>query len=150
MKWSRTKQRMALKLQEIERARKRAIEARLLEARAAAEQAEQATSEAQGELLQAEISWSGHLKSASFNVELGQALGAHLLHQQRALDIRQDHERSQKCRLDEQTEIWRKIEASVRSADKNLSSARRALVKRSEASREHELSERTMWKWFGR
>jgi hypothetical protein len=150
MKWSRTKQQMVLKLQEIERARKRAAEARLLEARAAVDQAELATSEAERELHIAELSWTGHLKSARFNVELGQALGAQLLQQQRVLDRHQDRERTEKHKLDDQMEAWRKIEASVRSADKNLGWARRALVKRAEASRDQELAERTTWKWFHR
>jgi hypothetical protein len=150
MKWSRAKQQMLLKLQEIERARKRAAEARLLDARAAADEAEMARSKAEGEVHKAELSWSGHLKSARLNVELGQVLGAQLLQQQRVLDAHQDRERSEKRKLDEQTEVWRVIEASVRSADKNLGWARRALAKRAEAAREQELSERTTWKWFHR
>jgi hypothetical protein len=150
MKWSKAKRQMVLKLQEIERARKRAAEARLLDARTALDDAERAKGDAETELAGAERSWRGYLQSPGFNVELSQALSAQLLDQQRALEAQQDDERRAKRRLDEQVQVWRRIEASVTSVDRHIGLARRAAIKRTEDAREQELAERTTWKWFSR
>ena len=150
MKWSKAKQRMALKLQEIERARKQVAEARLLDARIAADDATQAKDQAAGQLADADASWRRHLGSPGFDLALGQALGAELLLSQRELETRQADETRDHARLDSAVERWRHVETAVRVGDQHLSRGRREVAKRAEASREQGLAERTTWKWFSR
>lgn len=148
MNWSKAKQRMAAELQAIERARKRAAEARLADARAVAAEAEEARAEAGAAVTQAECSWSQHLSQGSFNLELGQALGAQLVMDQHELERGDERKTKADRMLGDELRAWQGIEAIVRSGEKVLRRGQRELAKRAEAARDRELAERTTWKWF--
>lgn len=150
MKWSKAKQRMAFKLQEIERARRQAAEARLRDARIAADDATQAKDQAEDRLAHADASWGRHLGLPGFDLALGQALGTQLLLSQRELETRQADEKRDHTRLETAVERWRRVETAVRVGDQHLKRGRRELLKRAEASREQGLAEHTTWKWFSR
>lgn len=148
MKWGKERQRMALKLQDIERARKSAAEARLLSARAEVGEAQEASTTARSAVEDAERGWSDHLSSKSFNLELGLALAAQLLENQHELERREQCERETEHKLEQERHAWQKLEASVRSGDHVLRRGRREIARRAENARDHELSEQTTWKWF--
>jgi hypothetical protein len=150
VKWSRASQRMAAKLQEIERVRKQAAEARLLDARAASDEAERARLGAEGVVADAEQAWNAHLTSRWFDPGLGRAFAADILMQERALDRCRVYEQAQADELERQRDAWRRIEASVRSGERRLRRGRSKLLKAAEARREQELSDRTSWRWFSR
>ena len=148
MKWSRAKQRMATKLQDIERARKRAAEARLGDARASAAEADAAKTKAEAAVAQADRSWSDHLSSKSFGLELGQAFGAQLLQEQSRLVLSEDRKANADRTLTAEQQAWQKIDTAVRTGDDVLRRGRRQLAKSAERARDQALSDSTTWKWF--
>jgi hypothetical protein len=148
MKWSKAKQRMASKLQEIERARKRAAELRLLDARDQSAAAEQLRLEAQAELGEAEQHWHAHLISGRLDLELGKAFAVRVLSEQHGLDVKSESACEAERKVEETHQDWQKVEAAVRSGDLILGRGRRALLKRSENASDQALSDATTWKWF--
>jgi hypothetical protein len=150
MSWSASQHKMALKLQQIERARKAAAEARLAGARMDAADARDSRDEAAEALEAAEEGWAAQLKSGRLELELGKSAAAELIGKDCELGRQEDRLGAAEEQLANELEQWRSIEAKVRSGERALRTGRRMLARRGEARADQALAERTTWAWFGR
>lgn len=148
MSWSASAQRIALKLQQIERARKFAAEARVADARDEADGARRGRDDAARSLEAAEQGWAGHLASGRIDLELGKSIAAQLMREDSALMLRERGLEAAASELEAELQTWRLTEAKVRSGERALSKGRRRLAKRAQGKIDQNLAERTTWAWF--
>src|SRR4051794_4741637 len=114
------RQRMAQKLQDIERARKLASEARVAAARSEAAGALDKRDEAARSLDAAEEGWAGYLGSGFIDLELGKSVGAQVLRQESELMLRSLGLEAAEKQLESELAGWRMVEARVRSGERKL------------------------------
>ena len=150
MKWSKSNQRMAERLQSIERARKSAAELRLASAREGAVEAEERAGDARKDAQRAEQDWADHLRNGQFDVELQRALSRDVLWKEQELGAREQRRSDAEAEFDRQRHEWQHLEAGVQAANEVLRRGRRFLLRRSNDSQDHETSLQTTWKWFRR
>ena len=146
----KTRLKIALKLQAIERARRSAAEMELGQARTAAERSGTEETAATRALGEAERAWAGQLAGRTIDVELNKSFAGHLLASERELIERQAENREAGRLVDQKRSSWTKLEASVRSGDMLLGRWRRDLHRRAAERSDQELADRTSWNWFRR
>jgi len=150
MKWSRTRLRVAGKLQAIERAQKAAAEMRLSDARRASDQAAEETRDARGNLDDAERSWNERISARQLDLELQRAFADELLRRERDLGAKVGEEQEAEVRLERARSGWQQLEAGVRAGDRMLKKGQRFLSRQGEEARDRALSDLTTWEWFKR
>jgi len=150
MRWTARNQKMAAQLQAIERGRKSAAEMRLVEARQLEETACTSREKADDALGAAEAHWTEHLRSGPVDLLLQQALAYSVLRREHELQQARREEQGAEALVGRRLTEWRYAEAGVRSGEAILKRGARTLSRRSDDSREHQISERSGWKWFKR
>lgn len=150
MKWSKARQRMAARLQAIERAQRAAAELRLASARSDADSAEERAREARLRAGEAERDWADRLGAGRFDVELQRVLSDELLRKERELADREVQRSDADSAFDRQRHEWQHLEAGVKAGDELLRRGRRFLSRRSNDSRDAAISHQATWKWFRR
>ena len=150
MRWSPPKQRIAAKLQAIERAQRSAAEARMSAARSEADEASERSSSARNKLDEAARSWTDCVAGGRFNLELQLCLAEELLRKEQESEACDRDQSDAETRFDQRKHDWRQLETGVRAGDHLLKKGRRYLLRRAEAARDHSLSDQTTWKWFKR
>ena len=150
MSWSSANQRMVVKLQAIERARKSVAEDLLSSARAASDHAEQAASIAREQLDRAQAMWAERLDGNVFDPALQLGLARQVVTRQSELISSDEQRKKAEATLCRRRGAWQQLEASARSGDLFLRRGRRSLARRLEDKRDHEIADLTSWKWFSR
>jgi hypothetical protein len=150
MRWSKARQQMLAKLQQVERARRSAAEERLASARARSDEATFARDDASAALDAARREWTEHHSKGRLDIALAQLVAGNLVVRHRELDGCEQRVSAAQAQEDEERAVWRALEASVRSGDDVLRRGRRRLARQAEASRDQILSDRTTWRWFQR